>query len=136
MTVPDYDAPILAENFKTTFWEKIYPSYTEKYPEITNVAKHRLGTIKLQRTIPGEGYHVWHFENGSAHYGHRFAFIIMYLNNVDCGGETEFIHQSKRINPVSGRLIIAPTTYTHTHRGNPPLSGPKYILTTWLEYCD
>jgi len=24
--------------------------------------------------------------------------------------------------------------FTHTHRGNPPLSNTKYIMTGWLEY--
>lgn len=134
VTVPDYDAPIIAEEFKSTFWSSIYPLYTEIYPEITNAGKHMLGTIKIQRTIPGEGYHVWHFENGNKHYGHRFAFIIMYLNTIADGGETEFLHQSLRVQPIEGRLIIAPSTYTHTHRGNPPLKQPKYIITTWLEY--
>jgi hypothetical protein len=61
-------------------------------------------------------------------------FIILYLNTVDDGGETEFLYQSKRIAPVQGRLILSPTGYTHIHRGNPPLSQPKYILTTWVEY--
>lgn len=136
MVVPDFDAPILASTFKNKFWEEIYPAYTDRYPEITNVSRHRLGTLKIQRTMPGEGYHVWHFENGSGHYGHRLAFIIMYLNTIDEGGETEFIHQSMRVEPVVGRLIIAPSTFTHTHRGNPPLKKAKYIITTWLEYND
>jgi hypothetical protein len=136
MVLPDYDAPVLAETFKNTFWQEIYPAYTNYYPEITNAGKHRLGTIKIQRTIPGEGYHVWHFENGSYHYGHRLAFVIMYLNTINDGGETEFIHQSLRVQPIAGRLIIAPSTFTHTHRGNQPLTEPKYIITTWLEYND
>jgi len=31
-------------------------------------------------------------------------------------------------------LILSPAAYTHMHRGNPPLSGPKYVLTSWLEF--
>jgi hypothetical protein len=29
---------------------------------------------------------------------------------------------------------VFPSGYTHTHRGNPPLSGEKIILTGWLEF--
>lgn len=24
--------------------------------------------------------------------------------------------------------------FTHTHRGNPPISGTKYIITGWVEF--
>lgn len=60
------------------------------------------------------------------------AFIV-YLNDVEGGGETEFLYLGRRVSPVQGRLVIFPAGYTHTHRGNPPLSGEKYILTGWIE---
>ena len=50
------------------------------------------------------------------------------------GGETEFLYQSLRVSPKKGTVIIWPSGYYHTHRGNPPLSGVKYLATGWLEY--
>ena len=38
---------------------------------------------------------------------------------------------NKRVKAKTGRLIIFPAGYTHTHRGNPPIGGDKYILTNW-----
>ena len=58
---------------------------------------------------------------------------MLYLNSVTEGGETEFLYQKRRIKPQQGRLLIFPAGFTHTHRGNPPLSGNKYILTSWVE---
>ena len=58
---------------------------------------------------------------------------MLYLNSVTEGGETEFLYQKRRIKPQQGRLVIFPAGFTHTHRGNPPLSGDKYILTSWVE---
>ena len=26
--------------------------------------------------------------------------------------------------------------FTHTHRGNPPLTADKYIITTWVEFIE
>jgi len=38
-----------------------------------------------------------------------------------------------RVKPKKGRLILFPAGFTHTHRGNPPLDGEKYIITGWVE---
>jgi hypothetical protein len=89
---------------------------------------------KCQKTNIGEGYHVWHHESGSRSTCGRALMYILYLNDVEEGGETEFLYYHKRIKPKAGTLIIAPAGFTHTHRGNPPLSNTKYILTGWLEY--
>jgi hypothetical protein len=61
---------------------------------------------------------------------------ILYLNDVEEGGETEFLYFSKRVKPKQGTLLLFPASFTHTHRGNPPLSGTKYIMNTWLEYVN
>jgi hypothetical protein len=92
--------------------------------------------IKIQMTKPSQGYHVWHCENSSQIVKGRFLTWILYLNDVDEGGETEFIHLSERVKPKTGRLVIFPAGWTHTHRGNPPLSNIKYIATGWLEYTE
>jgi hypothetical protein len=57
----------------------------------------------------------------------------VYLNTVEQGGETEFLYYPKRIKPTTGTLILWPAGYTHAHRGNPPISNTKYILTGWVE---
>lgn len=93
-----------------------------------------VNTVKVQRTSPGQGYHTWHCEQGSRGFSHRFLFYIAYLNDVETGGETEFLHYSRRIEPKAGKVLIAPASFTHTHRGNPPLSGNKYIATGWIEF--
>jgi len=64
----------------------------------------------------------------------RLIAWSLYLNDIDLGGETEFLYLKRRINAKAGRLVIWPAGFTHTHRGNPPLSNDKYILTGWLEF--
>jgi hypothetical protein len=53
---------------------------------------------------------------------------------VQEGGETEFLYQHMRVKPEQGTLVIWPAAFTHTHRGNPPLSNEKYIVTGWTEF--
>jgi hypothetical protein len=90
--------------------------------------------FKIQKTRPSEGYHLWHCENASPMFKTRCISFILYLNDIEQGGETEFLYLSKRVQPKAGRLLIFPAGFTHCHRGNPPLSGDKYIATGWMEY--
>ena len=89
--------------------------------------------LKIQKTLPTEGYHVWHIEHGKGFEIEPRAFAYsIYLNDVKEGGETEFLHFSKRVKPKKGRIVIWPAAFPYLHRGNPPLSGEKYILTSWM----
>ena len=47
-------------------------------------------------------------------------------------GETEFLFQQRKVKPRTGSLLIAPTAFTHTHRGNRPQGGDKFIATSWI----
>lgn len=62
----------------------------------------------------------------------RFLSFFWYLNDVDIGGETVFIDDI--IKPEKGKLVIFPPLWMFPHKGEPPLSGPKYILTGYLHY--
>lgn len=122
------------EEFNAAFWDNIYPSYINEFTSISSFGRHTIHSYKIQKTLPSEGYHVWHCEQDCRDNTTRFATYILFLNDVVSGGETEFLHQRKRVSPKEGSLVIFPASYTHVHRGNPPLSGEKYILTGWIEF--
>jgi hypothetical protein len=89
---------------------------------------------KVQKSVVGQGYHVWHYEGDTRITCNRLLAWILYLNDVEEGGETEFLYHPKRIKPKAGTLILWPSAFTHTHRGNPPISNTKYIVNGWVEY--
>ena len=74
--------------------------------------------------------------NGGVIYSHRAFVIQLYLNDDFDGGETEFLYQNRRESAKEGEVLIFPAGYTHTHRGNPPIGGTKYIITTWAVFQD
>ncbi|TYT26484.1 2OG-Fe(II) oxygenase [Luteimonas viscosa] len=97
----------------------------------------RPGAINLQWYRAGEGgYPYWHCElyprapDGETL--HRHLLWTIYLNDGFAAGETEFLFQQRRVAPRSGDLLIAPTAFTHTHRGNRPEGGDKFIATSWI----
>ena len=97
----------------------------------------RLGAIQAQKyEVNKGGYPYWHSEVypqlGHNEALHRVLLFMYYLNDVEEGGETEFIYQNRKIAPTKGTMVIAPGYFTHTHRGNKPISNDKYILTSWV----
>ena len=106
--------------------------YAVKYPQL-NAYQFQTLHINVKKTIPKQGYHVWHCENNDPGYTRRIIATMMYLNDVHHGGETEFLHQHRRVVPKAGRVVIWPAGFTHMHRGNPPLKEEKYTLTSWYE---
>ena len=129
----NYATPLI-DAFSNTFWGEIYPMYASNFAVLKDFAQHNNYSFKVQKTGIGQGYHVWHSEIDSKHSGSRLLVWTLYLNDVEEGGETEFLYYPKRIKPKTGTLILWPAGFTHTHRGNPPLSNTKYIVTGWVEF--
>lgn len=122
------------DEFNRVFWEQCYAEYLKEYSVLADYDRHTVYTYKIQKTLPSGGYHVWHCEDGSLLHSARVGVYILYLNDVEEGGETEFLYFSKRIKPKKGTLLIFPPNFPWSHRGNPPLSGEKYIMTGWIEF--
>ena len=88
--------------------------------------------FKIHKVRKSEGFHQWHYEKSDPVSLERLMVYMTYLEVPKKGGETEFLHQSLRIDPVVGRTLIWPAGYTHMHRGNPPLDGEKMYITGWF----
>jgi hypothetical protein len=117
--------------------QNCYDDYTDKYSVLRDNGKIRATVMKLQRTGPGGGYHMWHCEQGPGSHANRAVTYMLYLNTIvsEDGAETEFLYQKKRLNPAENTMVIWPAAYTHAHRGNPVLGNThKYIVTGWFYY--
>jgi hypothetical protein len=125
---------VLMKQFNETLWGQCYAEYSNEFWSLKNFTAHNSYSFKIQKTEPGQGYHIWHCESGSRECCTRILAWTLYLNDVEEGGETEFIYQHMRVKPKQGTLVIWPAAFTHTHRGNPPLTGAKYIVTGWIEF--
>lgn len=105
--------------------------YISEYQSLRNT-KLISSDIKIQKTPPGGGYHLWHYENSDEAHAFRELVWMVYLNDMPEGeAETEFLYQRRRIRPTAGTVVVWPAGFTHTHKGNTVLTQDKYILTGW-----
>lgn len=117
------------------FWtglQNCFDEYTSKY-DILKEYELRCTSVKIQKTDPGAGYHIWHSEQGRDSDAARCLVYSIYLNDIESAGETEFLYQQVRISPQENSAVIWPAAFTHTHRGNVVHGNKsKYIITGWF----
>jgi len=121
------------------FFEGLQNCFDEYVSEFDVLKEPSLkcSSVKMQRTMPGGGYHVWHPEQGNGEQAWRGLVYSLYLNTLEhnAAGETEFLYQRLRIPPKENCMVIWPAGFTHTHRGNVVYGdNAKYIITGWFYY--
>lgn len=124
----------ILRQFKEAFSVQLYPQYLNQFDILRMGDNLNIKYVKVQKTKVGGGYHIWHHETDKRETSNRVLAWTVYLNDVAEGGETEYLYQHLRVKPTMGTFVIWPAGFTHTHRGNPPLSNDKYIMTGWFEY--
>ncbi|WP_342642590.1 2OG-Fe(II) oxygenase family protein [Rhodoligotrophos ferricapiens] len=95
--------------------------HKELYIEPLRIKKYDIG-----------GQFSWHIDCNSSQNHTRVLAAQWYFNDVAEGGRTEFEDQAMAIDCVEGRLAFFPVAWTYRHRGAPPVSGPKYVCTTFI----
>ncbi len=105
-------------------------------------------TIQGQRYKEGQQFKAHHdFFHTSADYwqqertngGQRSWTTMVFLNNVEEGGTTEFPNARLGVRPLAGMLLawnnMTPKgnpNYNTLHTGMPVIKGTKYIITKWF----
>ena len=62
----------------------------------------------------------------------RLYAIIVYLDDVDEGGETEFPELGYKVKPEMGKLLMFPCNQLYPHKGNKPISNGKHVFTAFV----
>ncbi|WP_271077503.1 prolyl hydroxylase family protein [Aurantiacibacter sp. MUD61] len=104
-------------------------------------------TIQGQRYMPGQEFqphHDWfhpdtsYWEHEMSRGGQRSYTTMVFLNDVEAGGTTDFIDIGISIEPKPGVLLAwnnakpdGTTNPMTMHAGRPVQQGSKYIITKW-----
>lgn len=101
---------------------------------IPHAPKHSDLTLKRYQPTARERFQL-HFDSIYSK-SNRYLVLLWYLNDVAEGGETRFPQLGVSVRPAAGRLLMFPPYWMYQHEGVAPLSGDKYILSTYLLFGD
>lgn len=119
-------------NIFMTGLQNCFDEYVDQY-DILKDLNLKCTSVKMQKTNPGAGYHIWHCEQGNEESANRCLVYALYLNDIDEAGETEFLYQKLRVPPKENSMVLWPAGFTHPHRGNVVHGNKsKYIITGWF----
>jgi len=112
-----------------------HKDYLEQWPFLKDVlARGELGSFNIQRYEAGGHFQKPHSERTTVGTSQRVLAWMTYLNDVEDGGATHFVHQNLSVQPEKGKTLIWPAEWTHAHLGNVVNSGSKTIITGWIHF--
>ena len=141
--------PTVKKDFKNAIQTLVPPeaSISDKMTEITMSAFREAGSrypvpedsMTLNdycvRVYPkNEGIFKTHVDQHAFGTVSRIFACIMYLNDVEEGGETEFPDWNIAVRPEKGKVLLFPCNYLFKHKGNAPISEEKYIATNFINF--
>ena len=134
-----WDLEILNEGIWHDIFQRIHPQiqicineYIARSPILSAYDLQGSG-YKIQMYPKNEGYFRWHADSVGEFSGDRVVAMVLYLNDVEKGGETEFYHQGIKVSPREGHLALFPSGWNYMHCAHKPESGDKYMISTFIK---
>jgi hypothetical protein len=138
LTIYPNDLLIPAYSALVTYIKELhacYRDYLQQWPFLARTLTDiDIGEFNIQKYVPGGHFSYIHSERTSLDTLHRVLVWMTYLNDVDDGGHTNFLHYELDIKPECGKTLIWPAEWTHAHSGLVVNSGTKYIITGWMHF--
>ena len=108
---------------------------------IMNIPIEHGESLQVLHYLPGQEYKAHHdfFSATSNITNNRISTLVMYLNDVEQGGETYFPHLKLSITPKKGMAVYFEYFYNDPllndltlHGGAPIELGEKFVATQWM----
>jgi len=93
-----------------------------------------LNGYTIRRYDKNKGVFKPHIDQHSGGTQKRLFAVLIYLNDVDEGGETEFPEWNISVSPKKGRILLFPCNFLFVHQGNVPISHDKYMSAMFINF--
>lgn len=114
----------------------------KRISSIMNIPVEHAEGLHILRYTPGQEYKA-HFDYftapGKASQNNRISTLVLYLNDVEQGGETYFPKLNFSVAPKKGMAVYFEYFYSDQnlneqtlHGGAPVIKGEKWIATQWM----
>jgi hypothetical protein len=104
--------------------------YGDSYAKTYNISFLKMEPVQFLHYEKKEGRYGFHSDDCPDL--PRIFSAVLYLNDVDEGGETYFDNFDIYIKPKAGRIVLFPANYVYTHTALPPISSEKMCLVSWF----
>jgi hypothetical protein len=108
-------------------------AYKQQYRHLDSWTEIGDTGFQVQKYHKNWGYyrpHVDSFPGSSV--SDRVLGAVIYLCDVEVGGETNFPLHEVSVSAKAGRISLFPAVWTHPHESCVPLSGDKWIISTFV----
>jgi predicted 2-oxoglutarate/Fe(II)-dependent dioxygenase YbiX len=109
--------------------QKIW-EYGNEYAMFHNISFSDMEHPQFLYYQKNQGFYSPHVDSASSK--PRIISAVLYLNNVEEGGETYFEKFDVSVKPKSGRMILFPSNFVYIHGAKVPKSDDKYAVVTWF----
>jgi len=110
--------------------------YIQQYEELWKWPNPSDTGYRLQRYFRNVGFYRTHIDGAAwdpiPGYGPRVLGAVIYLNDVKVGGSTYFPEHDLHVPAKAGSISLFPTSWTHPHMGQTPLSEDKWMISTFM----
>ena len=114
---------------------KCFIDYQHQWPFMKSLIKDvDIGSFNIQKYAKGDHFSLIHTERSNLQNSNRLFAWMTYLNNVEDGGATNFLHYGISVKQEIGKTLIWPAEWTHAHSGEILNNGEKYIITGWMNF--
>ncbi|MHA0856379.1 2OG-Fe(II) oxygenase [Paenibacillus sp. CMAA1364] len=118
-----------------------------------NTIENRISSLMQVPIAHAEGLQILHYEVGQEYkehydffgldhpssYNNRISTLVIYLNDVEEGGETTLPNLGITVKPVIGSAVYFEYFYNNhilneltLHSGKPVIQGEKWVATQWM----
>lgn len=104
--------------------------YGDRYAKEQDICFSFMEYPQFLHYSSGEGFYKPHSDAGPG--VDRVFSAVLYLNEVENGGETYFNNLDISVSPKGGRLVLFPANYAYKHEARIPVTGEKNVIVTWF----